>query len=119
MIYLTHQEASLCLRFKMIIYSPRSLRSFTGSVEFRTTEKCGGQIEVKHRNQWEKVCLLAFPPEQREKLCRDIGCPGHNASLAAPEEAELVNRLMSLITSVYYLIELVASCQALILKHTC
>ncbi|XP_068615102.1 scavenger receptor cysteine-rich type 1 protein M160-like, partial [Brachionichthys hirsutus] len=60
-----------------------------GDLKFKTTENCGGQIQVNYRNQWEKVCLLSFPAEQKEKLCHHLLCPGHNDSLAIPNRIQL------------------------------
>lgn len=48
---------------------------FADNVQFNTTEKCGGKIEVNYRNKWEKVCLLQeLSTEFKEKLCQELRC---------------------------------------------
>ncbi|XP_063739972.1 scavenger receptor cysteine-rich type 1 protein M160 [Eleginops maclovinus] len=54
----------------------------TKNVEFKTTEKCGGQIQVKYRSNWEKVCpLKSFPRKLMEILCQKLECAGYNSSI--------------------------------------
>lgn len=54
---------------------------FTGGVRFNTTGRCGGQIQVNYRNQWENVCQLGFPLKLKHKLCRELGCEGYSSSI--------------------------------------
>lgn len=63
----------------------------TGNVKFKSTEKCGGQIQVNYRNKWEKVCPLAkpFPEKLLETLCED--CEGYNSSIKGSEVFNRVN----------------------------
>ncbi|KAK9515764.1 hypothetical protein VZT92_026382 [Zoarces viviparus] len=50
-----------------------------GKAEFNTTEKCGGQIQVKYRENWEKVCpLTSFNVTHFNKLCQQLGCRDHS-----------------------------------------
>lgn len=69
---------------------------FTESVKFNTTEKCGGQIVVNYRNKWEKVCLLGFPSQFQEKLCRLLGCDGHNGNIEITNNNDVVNLCITL-----------------------
>ncbi|XP_056897293.1 scavenger receptor cysteine-rich type 1 protein M160 [Takifugu flavidus] len=55
-----------------------------GGVRFKTTGRCGGQIKVNYRNQWENVCLLGLPSKLKDKLCQELGCQGYNSSIEKP-----------------------------------
>nr|XP_046253178.1 scavenger receptor cysteine-rich type 1 protein M160 [Scatophagus argus] len=48
----------------------------TGNVKFRTTENCGGVIEVNYRNKWENVHIPDFTPQITDELCQAPGCRG-------------------------------------------
>ncbi|XP_034393319.1 scavenger receptor cysteine-rich type 1 protein M130 [Cyclopterus lumpus] len=53
-----------------------------GNVQFKTTERCGGQIVVNYQGTWEKVCpLKSFPAERLKMLCEELRCNGTNASI--------------------------------------
>ncbi|KAA0714331.1 Antigen WC1.1 [Triplophysa tibetana] len=43
------------------------------SVRFSTTEKCGGFLGVKFRNQWESVCA-DISDFDRDKVCKSLDC---------------------------------------------
>ncbi|XP_034001175.1 scavenger receptor cysteine-rich type 1 protein M160 [Trematomus bernacchii] len=64
-----------------------------GNVEFNSTEKCGGQIQVNYRNKWEKVCPLAttFPEKLLEKLCKKLDCEGYNSSIKGSDDLKEVD----------------------------
>ncbi|TNM86312.1 hypothetical protein fugu_006542 [Takifugu bimaculatus] len=55
-----------------------------GGVRFKTTGRCGGQIKVNYRNQWENVCLLGLPSKLKDKLCQELGCQGYNSTIEKP-----------------------------------
>ncbi|KAJ4934408.1 hypothetical protein JOQ06_007203 [Pogonophryne albipinna] len=61
------------------------------NVKFKSTEKCGGQIQVNYRNRWEEVCPLAkpFPEKLLETLCEN--CEGYNSSIKGSEVFNRVN----------------------------
>ncbi|XP_031732388.1 scavenger receptor cysteine-rich type 1 protein M160 [Anarrhichthys ocellatus] len=49
-----------------------------GNAQFNTTEKCGGQIQVKYREKWEKVCpLTSFSKTHSKMLCEQLSCHGY------------------------------------------
>ncbi|XP_067384291.1 scavenger receptor cysteine-rich type 1 protein M130 [Channa argus] len=50
------------------------------NVKFKTTEKCGGQIEVNYQDKWEKMCPTDLTSDTKNKLCKNIGCAAHNSS---------------------------------------
>ncbi|KAF3860011.1 hypothetical protein F7725_000266, partial [Dissostichus mawsoni] len=64
-----------------------------GNVKFNSTEKCGGQIQVNYRNNWEKVCPLAepFPVKLLKTLCEKLDCKGYNSSIKGSEHLEKVD----------------------------
>ncbi|XP_068193104.1 scavenger receptor cysteine-rich type 1 protein M160 [Antennarius striatus] len=86
-----HHKLGQCNRFMSQCEGGLVSIFCAGNLKFKTTEKCGGQIMVNYRNQWENVCLLSFPSEQKENLCRHLSCPGHNDSLALRNSTPLVN----------------------------
>ncbi|XP_035863944.1 scavenger receptor cysteine-rich type 1 protein M160-like [Sander lucioperca] len=52
------------------------------NVELRTTEKCGGQIEVSYGLGWKKVCpLKSFSKKHKEMLCKELRCGSLNESI--------------------------------------
>lgn len=64
---------------------------FTGGVRFRTTEHCGGQIEVNYRNKWEKVCLEDFSNQFLNKLCLELKCGPHDRQIKSTNNQNEVN----------------------------
>ncbi|XP_034027370.1 scavenger receptor cysteine-rich type 1 protein M160 [Thalassophryne amazonica] len=63
----------------------------TGDVQFNTTEKCGGQIQVKYRGYWEFVCpLTSFSKTFKDILCKKLGCIKDIGSVNNTEK-ELLN----------------------------
>ncbi|XP_073326332.1 scavenger receptor cysteine-rich type 1 protein M160 [Pagrus major] len=50
------------------------------SVEFKTSKSCGGEIEFKYHNDWEKVCLVEFPLHLKDELCKSLNCTRHISS---------------------------------------
>ncbi|KAL6459208.1 hypothetical protein MHYP_G00326800 [Metynnis hypsauchen] len=42
------------------------------SIEFNFTEKCGGELQVRYRGNWEPVCLNSF--EDAHVICRNQNC---------------------------------------------
>ncbi|KAM9751940.1 scavenger receptor cysteine-rich type 1 protein M160 [Menidia menidia] len=51
--------------------------SCVGNMKFRSTQKCGGQIEVKFSTRWRKVRASKpdLPLKLKQQLCEEIGCP--------------------------------------------
>lgn len=43
------------------------------SIEFGSTEKCGGKLVVKYRDQWEYVCGK-LNANDTEKVCKKLNC---------------------------------------------
>lgn len=67
---------------------------FPGGIRFRTTGRCGGQIQVNYRNKWENVYLWKFPSRFKEELCQELGCQGYNASIRLPKRNYVVILLL-------------------------
>lgn len=67
---------------------------FPGGIRFRTTGRCGGQIQVNYRNKWENVYLWKFPSRFKEELCQELGCQGYNASISVPKRNYVVILLL-------------------------
>ncbi|KAK2898280.1 hypothetical protein Q8A67_009698 [Cirrhinus molitorella] len=44
-----------------------------GSVEFSTTEKCGGKLGIKYKERWEYVCGNINPTDTK-KVCEALNC---------------------------------------------
>ncbi|XP_068588843.1 scavenger receptor cysteine-rich type 1 protein M160 [Cebidichthys violaceus] len=75
-----HYELGQCKRFRGKCEGNLVSVYCVGNARFRTTEKCGGQIEVNYRETWEKVCPLKsaeFTQTHLEMLCRQLDCGGY------------------------------------------
>ncbi|XP_035513024.1 scavenger receptor cysteine-rich type 1 protein M130 [Morone saxatilis] len=70
-----HHRLSQCSRYQEKCDAGPVSVYCVGNVKFRTTEKCGGQIEVKYKNdEWEKVCLTSNSARVSKLLCKELGC---------------------------------------------
>ncbi|XP_060912936.1 scavenger receptor cysteine-rich type 1 protein M160 [Labrus mixtus] len=77
-----HSKLGQCRRFKAKCEGGLVSVYCVHKVEFRTTEKCGAQIQVKYRNEWENVCLVEpLNKQYEEKLCERLQCATHNATI--------------------------------------
>ncbi|XP_070694977.1 scavenger receptor cysteine-rich type 1 protein M130 [Pempheris klunzingeri] len=69
-----HYKLSQCNRYQQKCKDVVSV-TCVASVELNTTEKCGGQIQIRYENNWKKVCpLTEFGREFKQKLCRELNC---------------------------------------------
>ncbi|KAM9350289.1 scavenger receptor cysteine-rich type 1 protein M130 [Symphorus nematophorus] len=75
-----HDRLGMCDRFEEQCSEGLVSVYCVGNATFKTTKKCGGQIEVNYRNRWEK--LLSFPPDFRNELCKnELHCGVYNLNL--------------------------------------
>nr|XP_020490943.1 scavenger receptor cysteine-rich type 1 protein M130-like isoform X1 [Labrus bergylta] len=77
-----HSKLGQCRRFKAKCYGKLVSVYCVREVKFRTTEKCGGKIQVNYRNEWENMCLTdASITKYKPKLCETLQCATHNATI--------------------------------------
>ncbi|XP_034733491.1 antigen WC1.1 [Etheostoma cragini] len=89
-----HYKLGQCKRFKDKCQGKLLSIHCVYSVEFQTTQTCGGQIEVNYGLNWKKVCpLKSFHQKHKDTLCQKLGCGNHNknpinSKTQAPKKVE-------------------------------
>ncbi|KAI3357098.1 hypothetical protein L3Q82_015566 [Scortum barcoo] len=97
-----HYKLGQCRRFKakcetnlVSVYCVRKSDPLPlpHSVNFSTSERCGGQIKVSYEGgrTWEDVCPTSLSTEFMDKLCKHIGCEGHNAKISKTKTSQQAN----------------------------
>ncbi|XP_076597662.1 scavenger receptor cysteine-rich type 1 protein M160 [Chaetodon auriga] len=85
-----HQTLGQCDRFMGTCNGPLMSVSCVNGVEFRTSEKCGGVIEVNYRNKWEKVCAPSLSAQMKDNLCAKLDCNNFNPSKVTTKKEKRV-----------------------------
>ncbi|XP_029363298.1 antigen WC1.1 isoform X1 [Echeneis naucrates] len=85
-------KLSQCQRVQEKCDNPPVSVYCVATVQFRTTKKCGGQIEVKYGDKWEKVCPVTLSETAKKQLCemlRQCGPPSNDIGDNYPKEKEM------------------------------
>ncbi|KAM7404253.1 hypothetical protein PAMP_011619 [Pampus punctatissimus] len=69
-----HNKLANCKRFTETCSGKLVYVYCVGNINFNTTEKCGGYIEIKYQGRWEKVCPSNNNNNYEDMLCKEIGC---------------------------------------------
>ncbi|KAK2851022.1 hypothetical protein Q5P01_007298 [Channa striata] len=67
-----------------------------GGVQFRTAHICGGFIEVKYQDKWEKICPINLKPHTMDDLCKRMNCHSQIKGMKTSESNVLLNMKTSL-----------------------
>ncbi|XP_034551085.1 scavenger receptor cysteine-rich type 1 protein M160 [Notolabrus celidotus] len=90
-----HSKLGQCKRFKAKCDGKLVSVYCVENVKINTAEKCGGQILVDYRNEWENVCAAApLPAKHKTQLCEKLECKKRNDSTYSPN-----NKKGGLVTS--------------------
>uniref|UniRef100_UPI0037E72D19 scavenger receptor cysteine-rich type 1 protein M130 n=1 Tax=Semicossyphus pulcher TaxID=241346 RepID=UPI0037E72D19 len=77
-----HSKLGQCKRFKAKCEGNLVKVFCVNHVTFKTTEECGGRIQVKYENDWQSMCLAApLSDKIKNQLCENLQCDRNNASI--------------------------------------
>ncbi|XP_074537958.1 scavenger receptor cysteine-rich type 1 protein M130 isoform X2 [Halichoeres trimaculatus] len=84
-----HSKLGQCKRFKAKCNRLVSVHCVK-NVKFNTTQKCGGQIQVDYRNQWENLCVVGSLQEKfKTQVCEKLDCERQNTSSHIPNSQQV------------------------------
>ncbi|XP_058498234.1 scavenger receptor cysteine-rich type 1 protein M160 [Solea solea] len=86
-----HYKLGQCKRVQGKCDTGYVLVSCVGSVNFTTTETCGGKLLINSRYGLKEMCPLNLSMALMEKLCHEIGCDGYNNRIHTRENTRLKN----------------------------